>query len=129
MPGYRCVLNFINQRRKRGHGWRSLRHFALEQVEESVMVRCYRPRVKITRSSWLTDNLNCCDFEDARVLLPSFRPGLDGLRLTFTLGGETLVERAELDHRSLVGSVADFLGLVARRHLELDPLAVDLGDL
>src|SRR5258708_8513746 len=95
----------------------------------SVMVSCYRPRVKITRSSWLTDNLNCCDFEDARGLLPSFRLDLDGLRLTFTLGGETLVERGELDHRSLVGSAADLLGLVARRHLELDPLAIDLGDL
>jgi hypothetical protein len=39
---------------------------------------------------------------------------------------KTLVERAQVDHRSLTGSVAD---LVARRHLELDSLAFDLDHL
>ena len=49
--------------------------------------------------------------------------------LTFNLARETLVERSEIDHRSLMGSAADLLDLVARRYLELDTLSVDLGNL
>src|ERR1019366_3355159 len=51
------------------------------------------------------------------------------VRLTFALASETLVERAEIDHHSLMSSGADLFNLVARRHLELNSLAFDLDHL
>ena len=45
------------------------------------------------------------------------------------LGGETLVERAKIDHHSLMKAVADLFRLVAGRNLEFDSLPFDLDDL
>lgn len=47
----------------------------------------------------------------------------------FALDSETLVERAEIDHRSLMGSVSDLFYLIARRYLELNSLPFDLDHL
>ena len=50
-------------------------------------------------------------------------------RLTLALVSETLVERTEVDHRSLMSSVANLFYLVVRRHLELNSLSFDLDHL
>ena len=49
--------------------------------------------------------------------------------LPLALRREPLVERAQIDHHPPVRPVADLFQLVARRHLELDPLAFGLDHL
>jgi len=42
---------------------------------------------------------------------------------------QPLVERGKVDHHALMGAAADLFGLVVRRHLEFDSLAMNLDDL
>src|SRR6476660_9679229 len=52
------------------------------------------------------------------------------IRPTVALGaplfGKALVERTKIDHNSLVGSAADLLYAVARRHPEVNSLSLDV---
>ena len=54
---------------------------------------------------------------------------LDRAHSPLALPRQPLVERSKIDHHALVGAVADIFGLLGRRDLEFDSLAVDLDDL
>src|SRR5258708_9948801 len=61
----------------------------------------------------------------------------EGRRLSLPLSARSplallrqpLVERGKIDHHALMGAAADLFGLVVRRDLEFDSLALNLDDL
>src|SRR4030095_1876999 len=42
---------------------------------------------------------------------------------------QPFIERGKIDHHALMGAVADIFGLVVRRNLEFDSVAMNLDDL
>jgi hypothetical protein len=68
---------------------------------------------------------------------PAWRRG-HGLPLAFPTGSahsplalprQPLVERGKIDHHALIDAAADLFGLVVRRDLEFDSLALNLDEL